>query len=415
MTILIAGGGIGGLATALSLHHKGIDCEVFERSSDIRELGVGINTLPHAIKELAALGLLDALDAVAIRTYELIYQNRFGQEIWRDLRGTDAGLEYPQFSIHRGKLQGVLHRAVLERLGPDKVHTGHELVSFLQDDNGVTATFRLSDGSTVDRPGSVLVGADGIHSRIRASFYPDEGAPTWNGIMLWRGAVEWPPFLTGRSMVIAGGMDAKLVLYPISNETSDPDKVLMNWAVAAKIADAKDPPPRREDWSREGRLDELLPFVRGAFSLDVLDPLALIEATGTFYEYPMCDRDPVPAWTFGRVTLLGDAAHPMYPVGSNGASQAVLDGRNLADHLASTASIADALKSYEDDRLKATADIVRTNRQGGPERVIDLVNQRAPEGFANLDEVASRAELEAIVYGYSQLAGFDKTDINTPR
>jgi 2-polyprenyl-6-methoxyphenol hydroxylase-like FAD-dependent oxidoreductase len=413
MTILIAGGGIGGLATALSLNAKGIDCEIFERSGEIRELGVGINTLPHAIKELAALGLLEALDAVAIRTYELIYQNRFGQEIWRDLRGLDAGFDYPQFSIHRGKLQGVLHQAVLERLGADKVHTGHELSGFEERGSGVTAHFKLRHaGGSVSRNGRALIAADGIHSAVRAAFYPDEGAPSWNGIMLWRGATEWPPFLTGRSMVIAGGMDAKLVLYPISNDTEDADKVLMNWAVGAKIADGREPPPRREDWSREGRLDELLPFVKDSFSLDVLDPLALIEATETFYEYPMCDRDPVERWTFGHVTLLGDAAHPMYPVGSNGASQAILDARCLADKLAGTGNVAVALKAYEAERLEATAEIVRSNRSGGPERVIDLVNQRAPGGFENLSDVASHAELEAMVKGYSQLAGFSQADVN---
>ena len=423
MTILIAGGGIGGLATALSLHQKGIDCEIFERSHEIRELGVGINTLPHAIKELADLGLLGALDEVGIRTYELIYQNRLGQEVWRDLRGLDAGFDFPQFSIHRGRLQGVLHAAVLERLGSDKVHTGFELTDFSQDDGAVTAVFtdRNTGDAVVERTADALIAADGIHSIVRAKFYPDEGPPSWNGILLWRGATPWTPFLTGRSMVISGGMDAKLVLYPIANDTGDDDTVLMNWAVAAKIGDGSAPPPRREDWSREGQLDELLPFVEDKFSLDVLDPLELIKATETFYEYPMCDRDPIPQWTFGRVTLLGDAAHPMYPVGSNGASQAVLDARSLSDKLAGADKLAGggdveaALKAYEADRLATTSEIVLTNRSGGPERVIDLVNQRAPEGFDELSDVASFEELEGVVKGYSQLAGFAKEDVNAER
>ncbi len=415
MKVLIAGGGIGGLALALSLHQKGIACEVYERSSEIRELGVGINTLPHAIKELDDLGLLEALDQVAIRTYELIYQNRLGQEIWRDLRGIHAGLEYPQFSIHRGKLQGVLHKAALERIGAENIHPAHELTGFEQDEAGVTATFALRDGSgaTHRERGDVLIAADGIHSVVRSTFYAQEGPPAWNGIMLWRGATEWPPFLTGESMVISGGMDAKLVLYPISRATDDKDKVLMNWAVAAKLGDANSEPPRREDWSREGKLEELLPFVEDKFALDVLDPLALIKATDTFYEYPMCDRDPVPQWSFGRVTLMGDAAHPMYPVGSNGASQAILDARCLADKLVETDDAAAALKAYEDERLETTAQIVRTNRQGGPERVIDLVNARAPDGFESLDDVASHEELEGVVMGYSQLAGFSTEAVNT--
>ena len=228
MKALIIGGGIGGLAAALCLHDKGIEVEVFERSREIRELGVGINTLPHAIKELADLGLLEALDAVAIRTYELIYTNRFGQEIWREPRGLDAGYDVPQFSIHRGRLQGVLHRAVRERIGDANIHVAHDCVDVSQDAERARARFTLGGDAErrVERDGDLVVAADGIHSTIRAKFYPDEGPPKWNGIMLWRGATEWAPFLTGRSMVIAGGMDAKLVLYPISNDTEDPDKVV---------------------------------------------------------------------------------------------------------------------------------------------------------------------------------------------
>jgi 2-polyprenyl-6-methoxyphenol hydroxylase-like FAD-dependent oxidoreductase len=326
MKVLVIGGGIGGFATALSLHAVGIECEVFEQSRGIRELGVGINTLPHAIKELAEVGLLDALDRVAIRTYELIYTNRFGQELWREPRGLDAGYDYPQLSIHRGKLQGVLYEATRARIGEDNIHTAHQLHDVAQDAHGVTATFIRRAGSeeTVTARGDVLIAADGIHSMARRTFYPDEGPPTWNGIMIWRGAVEYPPFLTGRSMIIAGGMQAKLVLYPISNQTSKPGTNLLNWAVVAKLGDGSEPPPRREDWNRLGRLDELLPHVEGVFHLDTVDPVEVIRATEAVYEYPMCDRDPLPHWSFGRVTLLGDAAHPMYPVGSNGASQAIL-------------------------------------------------------------------------------------------
>lgn len=414
MKVLVIGGGIGGFATALSLHAVGIECEVFEQSRDIRELGVGINTLPHAIKELAELGLLDALDRVAIRTYELLYTNRFGQELWRELRGRDAGYDYPQFSIHRGRLQGVLYAATRARIGEEHIHTAHQLRDFVQDDDGVTATFMLRDGSdtTVNAYGDAVIAADGIHSTVRRTFYPGEGAPTWNGIMLWRGAVAYPPFLTGRSMIIAGGMKAKLVLYPISSQTDIPGTNLLNWAVAAKLADGSGPPPRREDWNRLGQLDELLPHVEGVFHLPVVDPVEVIRATPQFYEYPMCDRDPLPYWSFGRVTLLGDAAHPMYPVGSNGASQAILDARCVASLLAETKDVLTALKAYEAARLRVTAKIVQDNRSGGPERIIDVVEGRAPDGFAHLDEIASHAELEAIVKGYSQMAGFDQAQVN---
>jgi 2-polyprenyl-6-methoxyphenol hydroxylase-like FAD-dependent oxidoreductase len=412
--VLVVGGGIGGLTTALCLDAAGIECEVFEQSRGIHELGVGINILPHAIKELVDLGLLEALDRVAVRTHELIYMNRFGQEIWREPRGLAAGYDIPQFSIHRGRLQGVLHEAALERIGADKIHAAHQLRDFTHDGDGVVATFVRRDGSDdgVTVRGDVLIGADGIHSTVRRRFYPDEGPPAWNGIMLWRGAGAHPPFRTGRSMIISGGNRAKLVLYPIANETNEPGKNLLNWAVVAKIGDGSVPPPRREDWNRPGRLDELLPHIERAFHLSEVDPVELVHATGEFYEYPMCDRDPIPRWSFGRVTLLGDAAHPMYPMGSNGGSQAILDARAVASFLAETKDVGAALEAYDATRRPAMEKLVHSNRTGGPERVIDMVEERAPDGFTNLDDVASRAELEAVVKGYSKLAGFDQTQVN---
>jgi 2-polyprenyl-6-methoxyphenol hydroxylase-like FAD-dependent oxidoreductase len=410
MKALVIGGGIGGLATALSLHAVGIECEVFEQAQSIRELGVGINTLPHAIKALAELDLLEELDRVGIRTAELIYTNRFGQHVWREPRGLDAGHEYPQFSIHRGKLQRVLHEAVLGRIGSERIHTGHQLVEFEQDGHGVTARFVRRDRAeeTASARGDLMIAADGIHSTVRRALFANEGPACWNGVMIWRGATEYPPFLSGRSMIIAGGMRAKLVLYPISNDTRTPGTNLLNWAVCAKLGDGSTPPPRREDWNRLGSPKDALPYVEGVFRLDAVDPVDVIRATEAVYEYPMCDRDPLPQWSFGRVTLLGDAAHAMYPVGSNGASQAVLDARCLASLLAETKDdVVKALAAYERARLPATAQIVRDNRSGGPERVIDVVEARAPDGFARLDAVASHAELEAIVKGYSKTAGFE--------
>ena len=397
--VLIAGGGVGGLALALMLHPRGIGCTVLEAAAEVRPLGVGINTLPHAIRELAALDLLPALDGVGIRTRELRYLNRFGQEIWQEPRGIWAGHEVPQFSIHRGHLHQVLWQAAEARLPKGTLLRNARLQNFTQNAHGITA--HLMDGRSLS--GDVLIGADGIHSVIRASLHPDDGGIRWNGIQMWRGAVEWPAFEGGDTMIVAGDMKEKLVLYPIAPGAS-PATRLTNWVVCAQIGDASKPPPRREDWSRAGQLDEVLAHV-ARFRIPFLDVAALVRATPEFWEYPMCDRDPLPFWTQGRVTLLGDAAHPMYPVGSNGASQAVLDARCLADLLASQAPEA-AIAAYAAERLPKTAEIVRANRKGGPERVVDEVSARAPDGFARLEDVISREELAAIAGGYAQMAGF---------
>jgi 2-polyprenyl-6-methoxyphenol hydroxylase-like FAD-dependent oxidoreductase len=398
MHVLIAGGGVGGLALALMLHQRGIACTVLEAAAEVKPLGVGINTLPHAIRELAALDLLPALDAVAIRTRELRYLNRFGQEIWKEPRGIWAGHDVPQFSIHRGHLHQVLWQAAKARLPADALLNNARLQGFTQNSTGVTA--HLTDGRSLS--GDVLIGADGIHSTIRATLHPHDGGIRWNGIQMWRGAVEWPAFEGGDTMIVAGDMKEKLVLYPIAPRTSAATR-LTNWVVCAQIGDASKPPPRREDWSRPGQLDEVLAHV-ARFRIPFLDVAALVRATPEFWEYPMCDRDPLPFWTQGRVTLLGDAAHPMYPVGSNGASQAVLDARCLADLLAAQAPEA-ALAAYAAERLPKTAEIVRANRKGGPERVVDEVSARAPDGFAQLEDVISREELAAIAGGYAQMAG----------
>ena len=409
MKAVVVGGGIGGLTTALMLHQRGIACEIYEQADAVRELGVGINTLPHAILELKKLGLLERLDEAAIRTFELIYTNRLGQEIWREPRGIDGGYDVPQFSIHRGRLQSVIHKAVVERLGPDAIRTGARLGAFKQDEGGVTGWFFDRAGAHVATArGDILVGADGIHSTVRGALYPDEGPPVWNGLMLWRGATEWPAFLTGRSMIVAGGLSSKMVVYPIAEGWRQGIK-LTNWAVVAKISDGG-VPPRKEDWSRPGRREDLMPHVV-RFSIPHLNVQKLIESTPELWEYPMCDRDPLPRWTHGRVTLLGDAAHPMYPVGSNGASQAILDARCLADHLVRAEHPMQALAAYERDRLPPTAEIVRSNRKGGPEGVIDAVEALAPDGFTDIEAVLPRAEREAIVRGYAQKAGFAKEQV----
>lgn len=404
MKAIIVGGGIGGLTTALMLQARGLDCEIYEQAASIQELGVGINVLPHAIRELAALGLLDRLDAVAIRTHELFYLNRQGQEVWREPRGLDAGHDVPQFSIHRGRLQSVILDAVIERLGADKVHTGRRLATFDQDEGGVTASFTDQAGNPVETArGEILIGADGIHSVVRRTLFPDEGGPVWNGLVLWRGARDWPRYLTGRDMIIAGGLESKMVVYPIA-EGSTPDTVFTNWAVIGKLGDGSSL-PARENWSRPGRWEDLAPNTAG-ITIPQVDVHALMRATETFWEYPLSDRNPLPRWSHGRVTLLGDAAHPMYPVGSNGASQAILDARALGDALVRAEHPMQALAAYDAERLPKTAEIVQSNRKGGPEGVIDAVEKLAPEGFTDIEAVLSYAEREAIVRGYAQRAGF---------
>lgn len=404
MRILIIGAGIGGLTTALRLHHAGIDCAVYEQSESIRELGVGINLLPNMVGELAEVGLLDQLCETGIRTSELRYAHRLGQEIMVLPCGLDAGFTMPQLSIHRGQLQGVLASAVRERLGPGAVRTGHRLTGFEQDDQGVRAMFATQDGTALDPVcGDVIVGADGIHSTVRSVFFPAEGPPRWNGVTLWRGCVEWPVFGSGQSMLIAGGNTAKLVVYPIGAGRA-PDTRLTNWAICIQTGRPGDPPPYRQDWSRPASFADIAEYLEW-FRTPYVDHIGLARATGQCFEFPMCDRDPLSAWSHGRVTLLGDAAHPMYPMGSNGAGQATMDAVCLARCLASHADPEAALRAYADERLPVTSDVVLRNRAGGPERVIDEVERRAPDGFTRLADVIDPAELERIVTGYAQATG----------
>ncbi|MBV1799091.1 flavin-dependent oxidoreductase [Siccirubricoccus sp. G192] len=403
MRAIIIGGGIGGLTTALALHAAGIGAEVFESAAEIRPLGVGINLQPHAVRELSELGLGEALAGVGVATQEFVYANRFGQEIWAEPRGLAAGYHWPQYSIHRGRLQMLLWEAARVRLGDACLHAGRRLVGFRQDAAGVAA--RFADGSRAE--GDLLVAADGIHSVVRAAFFPNEGPPKWNGALLWRATSLAPPFRTGASMVQAGHRDRKFVCYPIG--TAPDGRSIVNWIGETRLP--ADHPWAREDWNRPGRVADVLPLFAD-WRFEWLDVPALIRAAEAVYEFPMVDRDPLPWWTQGRVTLLGDAAHPMYPIGSNGASQAILDARWLALQLATQPGIEAALAAYEAARRPATAAVVEANRGDGPDRVMDLVHGRAPMGFHRLESVASQAELAALVGGYKRVAGFDPATLN---
>ncbi|MBC3192901.1 FAD-dependent monooxygenase [Pseudonocardia sp. C8] len=395
--VVVVGGGIGGLVTALALHRHGIGVTVLEQGSGRRELGVGLNVLPHAGRVLDELGVLDRVAEIGVRTAEMTYAHRLGMPVLRRPVGIDAGFALPQVSCHRGRLQRLLLDTVLERLGPDAVRTGARVTGV--DPGRARAT--LATGEVVE--GGVLVGADGIHSVVRDRLFPGEGPPRWNGVAMWRGATDWPAFRGGRSMIVAGGNDAKLVVYPIG-PGSRPGTVLTNWAVCIRTGEAGTAPPQRQDWARVA--DPADPTRHAhRFRLGEIDHHGLIAATAESYEFPMCDRDPLPHWTDGRTTLLGDAAHPMFPMGSNGAGQAILDAEALARHLATGPDGATALAAYQDERLPVTSEVVLRNRVGGPEQVIDEVERRAPDGFDRLADVITDEELETIFSGYHRVSG----------
>jgi 2-polyprenyl-6-methoxyphenol hydroxylase-like FAD-dependent oxidoreductase len=411
MTVLIAGGGIAGLTAALSLHQIGVECRVFETVSLPRPLGVGINVLPHAVRELTELGLLDQLAETAIPTAELAYFNKHGQRIWSEARGQDAGYRWPQFSIHRGELQLILLAAARERLGADNVLTGYHLNGWEETPTGVRARFtdKRTGRRHADEEGSLLIGADGIQSVVRGTLYPNEGPPIWNGAILWRGTTRAAPYLTGRSMIMAGHEFQKFVAYPISRFAADRGEAVINWIAERKFR--PDHSWRREDWNRPGELADFLPqFADWRF--DWLDVPAIVQAADQCFEYPMVDRDPLPQWTFGHATLLGDAAHAMYPIGSNGASQGILDARVLAREIRKFGPGPEALQAYEAERRPATSKIVLANRANGPEQVMQMVEQRAPNGFARIEDVLTPAELEGTAANYKRLAGFDRDALN---
>lgn len=411
MTVLIIGAGIGGLTTALSLHQIGVDCRIYESVETIEPLGVGINILPHAVRELTEIGLQDKLAATGIPTAELAYFSKHGKAIWSEPRGEAAGYHWPQFSIHRGELQMILLNAVIERLGPDAVCTGAHCVGWNETANGVQIQLvdRRTGAARGTAEGSLVIAADGIHSTARATLYPDEGPPIWNGAILWRGVTVDMPFLSGRTMVMTGHEQQKFVCYPISQPALEKGRAVINW-----IAELKFPPEhgwRREDWNRPGDLDEFLPRFED-WRFDWLDVPHIIRSAAHCYEYPMVDRDPLEIWTRGRLTLLGDAAHPMYPIGSNGASQAILDARVLAREIQAHGTTETALLAYEAERRPATSKIVLANRENGPEQVMQMVEERAPEGFNTVTDVLSDKELSATADAYKQIAGFDKDTLN---
>lgn len=409
MTILIAGAGIAGLTLALSCHQLGLPVRLFERSRSVAALGVGINLQPNCVRELFDLGLEADLDVLGLRTAQVAYFTKYGKPIWAEARGQAAGNLWPQYSVHRGRLQRLLFETVLERLGPDAIVTDASLVEQVSDGHGVKARFRAADGTQWAENGCVLIGADGIHSALRRQFYPDEGPPLWGGAVLWRGTCLAPPFLDGATMAMAGHEHQKFVTYPISQPDAKTGTAVINWIAELKFA--PDEAWRKEDWNRPGDVEEFLPAFE-SWRFDWLDVPALIRKSGEILEYPMVDRDPLPKWTFGRATLIGDAAHAMYPIGSNGASQAIIDGRVLALKLKQFGLCEEALFAFETERRAATNAIILANRGNGPDQVMELFEQRSDGQDIDPELVISRTELQDHAAHYKSLTGLSIDTLN---
>jgi 5-methylphenazine-1-carboxylate 1-monooxygenase len=405
MDVIIVGAGIGGLTLGVALHRAGIRCRIYEAAPAIEPIGVGINVLPHATRVLAELGLESALARVGVTTAEACFFNRFGQLIYREPLGRLAGYAWPQFSLHRGDLQQVLADAFVRRAGADRLATGWRCVGFEQDESKVIVHFESAESGKRMPPqqGTVAIACDGIHSVIRKGCYPDEGEPRYSGCNMWRGVTRWPPFLSGASMVRAGWLaGGKMVIYPIRNDIDAEGRQLVNW-----VAEIETPRHTGRDWNRPGRLADFLGAFRD-WRFDWLDVPAMIGAADVILEFPMVDQDPLPRWSFGRATLLGDAAHPMVPRGSNGAGQAIVDARALADCLSATDDPVAALREYEALRREATANVVRTNRTNPPDAILREVYLRTGDRpFSDIDDVISHDELVAISESYKRVAGYD--------
>jgi 2-polyprenyl-6-methoxyphenol hydroxylase-like FAD-dependent oxidoreductase len=403
MRIAIVGGGIGGLALALGLQQRGIACDVYEGAPEVKELGVGITLLPHAVRELAALGVQPQLEALGIENRESVFFNRWGQFIYREPRGRHAGYSVPEIGMHRGKLHGVLYQAALERIGAAHVHLDHRCTGLQQEGGVVILAFSDAQG----RPrapvqADVVIACDGVNSTVRRQFYPGE-QPAFAGINTWRGVTVHKPILTGKTYMRIGSIDTgKIVIYPIVDNVDGQGNQLINWTAEIRRAEMG-----MNDWNKPGRLEDFLP-VYADWKFDWLDVPNLVATASAILEYPMVDKDPVPQWTFGRVTFLGDAAHPMYPRGSNGSAQALIDAATLAGLLAEGGDAEATLQRYEALRLPATAKVVETNRTVPPDFIIMKADELSGgKPFpGSIDDLVSKEELQRISDDYKKVAGF---------
>ncbi len=403
MTVLIAGGGIAGLTMALTCHQIGVPAVVLESVRSLAPLGVGINLQPNAVRELYDLGFEGDLDGIGIEAREWALVGRSGNDVWAEPRGRDAGYRWPQYSVHRGELQMLLYRAVLERMGADAVKTAHRVIGYRQFEDRIVATVDTRDGGTVEIDGDLLIAADGLHSAVRQQMHPDQPPPHWGGQVLWRGATPGPAIRTGASFTLVGSLEQRFVHYPISAVDAATGLQLQNW-IAELTFDTSQGTPS-SDWNTEVDVDKFLAEFAD-WNFDWLDIPALVQGAPAVWEFPMVDRDPADRWVDGRACLIGDAAHVMYPVGSNGASQAIVDARVMGAKLLDFGVEPAALEAFEADLIEDLSALVLRNRGHGPVGILGLVDERCGGVFDDIDDVIPRAEVEAYMANYKAAAGF---------
>ena len=406
MEVLIIGAGIGGLTLGLMLNRAGIACRIFEAASELKAVGVGINILPHASRELCALGLEDALAKVAVTTREFCFYNRFGQYIYSEPAGRFAGYDVPQFSIHRGDLQMVLLEAFVARAGRDKVILGHKCTRVDYDGDEAVAHFEDMNGEPLpSQRGSVAISCEGIHSVLRKQLYPNEGPPKYSGINMWRGVTRWQPFMSGASMIRVGWHHpAKLLIYPIRNNIDAQGRQLVNWVcdIETPVISSRATGTAAAGW----RIS--CPRWPTGISTGSTCPISSARPT-QILEYPMVDQDPLPRWSFGRLTLSGRCRASDVSARRQRRAQAILDARALADALKANADPVAALKAYEAKRLPATSEVVLANRKAPPDAILQEVYRRTGDKpFKSIDDVISREELVALSESYKRVAGYDK-------
>ena len=410
MKVIIAGAGIGGLSAALSLNKIGVDVKIYESVAEIRPLGVGINVLPHASRELIALGLQAELDTFAIRTRSMQYFTRRGKLVLSVPCGEYAGYNWPQYSLHRGEFQMMLLDVFKQRAGEDSVRTGHQLVDFQQDEDSVTAHFinPATGESSLSETADVLIGADGLHSAARKKLYPNEGKPVFAGMVCMRGSVLSGFYLDGESMIVCGDKRLRLVSYPISRQAHEQGKSHINWIAAIPLQTDS---PLEEDWNKLADPEELINLYKD-WQFDWLNVPGLISKTEKVFEFPVYDRDPLKQWTFDRVSLIGDAAHPLIPVSSSGAVHAIIDGRALAYALGTNSDVITGLRAYEDDRLKKANQVVLASRENGPDEVLEIVKEECPEDAEDIFQHVKKARLEKVIEDFKERSGFAVEALN---